>query len=489
MSAPKAPEPLKPLNYLELKRWTELNPISCNFVSKVLIPERKSHPQGAFKFEWALELSGGTRSETLVFSVRPRFPTLTFHLGHPFRTAKLADSSFGQMLKSHAPGRKLTELSALDGERAVFIGLGENLAIVLFMIPATPEALLVEASSSKAPGPWKVLSRTRANLGNDAGANQFSLQIGRVPPPGLSVRADLDQAYTRYVERLLDIEALSLRHSQIKKLWNERVKDLTSRIGDSQRSVTQAEGEADYERLGNLLKGLLSDPRYKGVMAERIAMDYETGEPVTIAGDPKLDCKTQMERFFNLARRKVRRLGEAQSRGDALSAQLSKLKEIKVDPQDLNEVTLAELEEKLGITREPGTKKNTSRTRWQGRTFRSVEGSEIWVGKTRDENLDLTLRHAKGNDTWLHLRGRPGAHVVVPSRAGKSVSLETLLDAAHLCIHFSGGREWGKTEVDYTLRKNVKRIKGSTEVQYAQNKTLTITPDAARLSRLLGREE
>ncbi len=89
----------------------------------------------------------------------------------------------------------------------------------------------------------------------------------------------------------------------------------------------------------------------------------------------------------------------------------------------------------------------------------------------------------------MHVRGRPGSHVVIPVQSGKSVPLETLLDAANLVIYYSGGESWGKTEVDYTFKKYVKRIKDSTEASYTNNKTLLVEPDRVRLKRLLGSEE
>jgi len=113
----------------------------------------------------------------------------------------------------------------------------------------------------------------------------------------------------------------------------------------------------------------------------------------------------------------------------------------------------------------------------------------VMVGRSRDENLELTFKHARGNDIWLHVRGRPGAHVVVPLQPGKSAPLETLLDAALLAVYYSGGEKWGKTEVDYTYKKYVKRIKDSTEASYTNNKTLLVDQDASRLKRLLASQE
>ncbi len=143
--------------------------------------------------------------------------------------------------------------------------------------------------------------------------------------------------------------------------------------------------------------------------------------------------------------------------------------------------TGAEAQAQLG----PKDAKKSSTRSWLGKSFHSKDGWTILVGRNKNENLELTFKHARGNDLWMHVRGRPGAHVVVPVQPGKSVPLETLLDAAHLTLYYSGGQKWGKTEVDYTFKKHVKRIKDSTEASYTHNKTLIIEPDKSRLERLL----
>jgi predicted ribosome quality control (RQC) complex YloA/Tae2 family protein len=138
-----------------------------------------------------------------------------------------------------------------------------------------------------------------------------------------------------------------------------------------------------------------------------------------------------------------------------------------------------------GEAESPKSKSGTGvPSRWTGKTYFSKEGLPILVGRSKEENLELTFKIARGNDLWMHVRGRPGAHLVIPLPSGKSASLETLLDAAQLVILHSGGKNWGKTEVDYTFKKYVKRIKDSSEASYVQNKTLLVAPDPKRLERL-----
>jgi predicted ribosome quality control (RQC) complex YloA/Tae2 family protein len=123
------------------------------------------------------------------------------------------------------------------------------------------------------------------------------------------------------------------------------------------------------------------------------------------------------------------------------------------------------------------------------RLYRSLAGLPILVGRGAAEN-DETRRLARGNDLWLHARGRTGAHVVV--RLGKAaVDQETLLDAAHLAAHFSDGRGEAQVEVAATQVKHVRKARGAAPgaVTYSQEKVLLLRLEPLRLARLLAEEE
>ncbi len=161
---------------------------------------------------------------------------------------------------------------------------------------------------------------------------------------------------------------------------------------------------------------------------------------------------------------------------------------VETSNERIDFTALESLEQNLGIERDPTLKPSGKKEKAKlgfTRKFKSKEGLEILIGKNRQENLELTFRIAKGNDLWLHLKGRPSSHVVILLPSNRTASLDTLLDAAQLLLHFSSGKDWGATEVDYTFRKFVKKIKNSEEVSYTQNKTLIVKPDQERLKRLL----
>ena len=120
--------------------------------------------------------------------------------------------------------------------------------------------------------------------------------------------------------------------------------------------------------------------------------------------------------------------------------------------------------------------------------FVSIEGYQILVGRNNEQNDRLTMRVANGNDLWLHVGGgRPGSHVVIRLPKNKTASLETLLDAGTLAVHFSKARGEHRIEVVYTHKKHVRKPKGlpAGAVVPSQTRSLTVHLDPGRLRRLL----
>ena len=115
----------------------------------------------------------------------------------------------------------------------------------------------------------------------------------------------------------------------------------------------------------------------------------------------------------------------------------------------------------------------------------------IIVGRTAKENDELLRRKVRGNDWWFHARDWPGAYVFVKAQAGKSLPLETMLDAATLAVHYSKGKTSGQGDVYYTQVKYLRRAKGAKKgtVLPTQEKNLHVKLDPARIERLRAGEE
>jgi predicted ribosome quality control (RQC) complex YloA/Tae2 family protein len=110
----------------------------------------------------------------------------------------------------------------------------------------------------------------------------------------------------------------------------------------------------------------------------------------------------------------------------------------------------------------------------------------ILVGRNARENDALLRRHVRGNDTWLHARDYPGGYVFIRSIPGKSIPLDTLLDAANLALLYSRGKDSAQGDVFYTRVKYLKRVKEAKTglIIPTQEKNLHVKLDSGRIRRL-----
>jgi predicted ribosome quality control (RQC) complex YloA/Tae2 family protein len=120
-----------------------------------------------------------------------------------------------------------------------------------------------------------------------------------------------------------------------------------------------------------------------------------------------------------------------------------------------------------------------------GLTFQSGPFT-LWVGRNAKENDGLLRRYVRGNDLWLHTRDVPGGYVFIRTVKGKTVPLETLLDAGTLAVVYSKAKDEGRADLYYTAVKYLRRAQNGPlgTVLPTQEKNLTVTVDRARLERL-----
>jgi predicted ribosome quality control (RQC) complex YloA/Tae2 family protein len=87
-------------------------------------------------------------------------------------------------------------------------------------------------------------------------------------------------------------------------------------------------------------------------------------------------------------------------------------------------------------------------------------GWEVLAGQTDADNDRLSLREARPNDFWFHVRGMPGSHVIlrVP---GEDPDRATLKLAAGIAAYHSKARNAGEVAVSCTRACNVSKPRGS----------------------------
>lgn len=107
----------------------------------------------------------------------------------------------------------------------------------------------------------------------------------------------------------------------------------------------------------------------------------------------------------------------------------------------------------------------------------SSDGFDIYVGRSSEQNAEVTFRIGRPEDIWLHVRIIPGGHVIVRS-GGRDIPERTLQEAAGLAAYFSGARQEATVDVDLSRRNQVRKVPGGPPglVTYQAERTLRVAP-------------
>jgi predicted ribosome quality control (RQC) complex YloA/Tae2 family protein len=122
------------------------------------------------------------------------------------------------------------------------------------------------------------------------------------------------------------------------------------------------------------------------------------------------------------------------------------------------------------------------------RIYTSSSLVPLMVGKSAADN-DLMTKAAKANDTWIHVVGIPGSHVIIPAKSIKGSPDDVLIkEAAILAIHFSKLRGDLAGEVYVTTKQNVRKKKGLAPGMWLveKAKSVFIRYEQSELEQLLG---
>jgi len=261
------------------------------------------------------------------------------------------------------------------------------------------------------------------------------------------------------------IEALrAILAKETRRLW-----EVETRVGADLREF---EDPDRFRRWGEaLLAGLAAAER----CGEHVVVPdpWEPESSVIIPATPGMSLPAVADAHFRRHRRAKRGLESARRRLDLVRSRRERLERLATETEDAaGEDGSSRLEEGMRLEGIPVGLATRRRAEGPGglpaarvegvRMFTSAGGASILVGRTGRANDRLTFKIAGPEDFWLHVQGRPGAHVVIrnPRRLPRP-SGAALEEAATLAAWYSGARSEGQVDVHWTRRKYVRRVRGA----------------------------
>ncbi len=322
-------------------------------------------------------------------------------------------------------------------------------------------------------GPWRPV------LSPGNGAYPYSLApFGLTEVARGSLSVALEQHYAAAIPAA---ESATLRGSLLSALSRLLV-GREAAISDLETAVARGEKAGEWQRTGDLI--LAYGPAAPPGAAEIAAWDYD-GKEVTLRLDPELTWKENAERYFRRAKKAKARLGEVREQGERLRAERDRIEAIVARIETAPDLAALESlrDEARGnrwLQSAPAAIAKPEAKSYDGHRVRELLAPGGWTvlyGENAEANDYLTLRVARPNDLWLHVRGATSAHVIVQTRnQPERVQRETLEFAAGVAVRHSTSKHSRYVPVDYTLKKHVRKPRGAPKgsAAYTHEKTLHV---------------
>ena len=406
---------------------------------------------------------------------------------------------FCAYLRHHFQGVRITGLEKLPHERLVILRgrrrEGEEKQLVIELTGKSANAALcsgpemvIGARMLDLPGAGRLLPNTAWQppaAGPGAAPRPLTLETATgSPAPEQLADEELFALYDRWFYAGYQ-EAYGGR--EIKNLVKALKQQLKRRIRREKKLAAEARDKQAHlhdARLADLFKARLHEIK-RGDTAVKV-VDYWSSDlkEIEIPLEPSLSPRANLEKLYKNAKkarrgiemiaarraateREIEYLGEIVFQLEELKERLKLEQEVGDEGQELLELA-ASLTNRQGSRPAPGQKKKIrplpahtpARTRGVEKVS-GIEGGIIYLGRNALGNENIYRRLGAPDDLWFHVKGRPGAHVLLKTAPGKVESQKEINQAARLAALNSSARNEASATVTMSRLKHLKKPKGA----------------------------
>jgi len=269
------------------------------------------------------------------------------------------------------------------------------------------------------------------------------------------------ESYPKITDALNDLAKLYIASESFKIKKQSQISNLEKQINQKQKllndlnkSVEVIKQKRSYNQLGDLIMANLHSI-HTGTNHVEI-FDFYNDAKITIKIKADLSPQQNAALFYKKAKNEVKELSHKQKSITEVQVQLNTLKLALIKLRGADDTKkLREFDKSA-----EGNIAKEKQTSLPYRIY-SIDGFEVLVGKNAKANDQLLSKYANKNDTWFHAKDVSGSHVIIKNHSAKVIPLKVIENVASLAAWYSKSKSNSLASVIYTLRKYVRKPKGS----------------------------
>lgn len=279
-----------------------------------------------------------------------------------------------------------------------------------------------------------------------------------------------------YLRSKEDNKIVAQKKEYLNKIIAKELEKLNKKLSNTYKELEKTKDWKKYEEYAVFIKSNLwrLDKNRRG----SILPDNPYSKEIEIS--PKLTILENMSYLFKKSKKLKRTIAIKKEIIGKIENDLKTLKQIEYDLiRSAGEDELSSIEEELseiGLIKKKRTQKR-KKSSSEGNIIKKKLSDEviIYIGKNAKGNEKITFGIAGKNDLWFHAKEVPGSHILIKGK----YSEKELKYAAYLAAINSKSSKNRKVDVDYTLKKFIKKPKGAKlgMVIYNNYKTTTVRTD------------
>lgn len=268
-----------------------------------------------------------------------------------------------------------------------------------------------------------------------------------------------------------------MKSSLIKKI-NSHKKSVNKKIKILNNNISKEDQAENSKKKADLLAANLYriDKKSKEIELEDF---YNDNNLIKISLNPMKTPWENIDEYYNRAKKIKAAIVYAKNdlpRQENLLSYLNQLEDFvnrSNSISDLEEIREEMVDNKLIKKKGRNKKKSKPSKPFH---YKTENGADIYVGKNSKQNDYITLKVARKEDLWFHVKDSPGSHVILKT---DKIFDEDIKIAAYLAALNSSLASENKVDVDYTEKKNVNKAKGAKDgmVYYVNFSTITVNLD------------